>query len=413
MPVIHHETLPNGLQLVIEPIAGVKSLAMNLALPAGAAYEPEDALGLSAVLTEQMNRGAAGLSAREHSDALDRLGVQRDTSNDTRHIRLKAAMTSDMADEALPLLLNMALRPNLDDATFEPSRDLAIQALDSMLDEPQQHAVELLRTRHHPKPYNHSSLGHRDHLTAMTAQQVRDFADRCFVPGGAILALAGDIDLEHAHQQVLALTDSWTGQADEPPIAESGVGGYFNQPSESAQVHIALAFSTLPESAPQSILRHAATAVLSGGMSGRLFTEVREKRGLCYAVFASYHGGRDWGTVAGYAGTTPQRAQETLDVFVNELHRLSEGITQDEFQRAIVGMKSRLVMQGESTAARAGAIASDVYTLGRPRTLDELAEEVDGVTLDAINAFVRENPPGKITVVTLGPEALTPPDVLG
>ena len=154
------------------------------------------------------------------------------------------------------------------------------------------------------------------------------------------------------------------------------------------------------------MLQHTATAVLSGGMSGRLFTEVREKRGLCYAVAARYTGQRDWGTVGGYAGTTPERAQETLDVFIAELRRLSEGIDASEFQRAIIGMKSRLVMQGESSAARANTIAADVHIFGRPRSLDELTQCVDAVTLEKLNDYIKTNPPGEITVVTLGPDAL-------
>ena len=105
-------------------------------------------------------------------------------------------------------------------------------------------------------------------------------------------------------------------------------------------------------------------------------------------------------------GTTAPRAQETLDVLTAELRRLSEGVAQDEFDRAIVGMKSRLVMQGESTGARAAAIASDQYTLGRPRSLDELARKVDSIKLDDLNDFLGKNAPGEMTIVTVGPAAL-------
>ena len=124
-------------------------------------------------------------------------------------------------------------------------------------------------------------------------------------------------------------------------------------------------------------------------MSGRLFTEVREKRGLCYSVFASYAGHKTYGAVLGYAGTTVPRAQETLDVLVAELKRLSQGVEPDEYERAVVGMKSRLVMQGESTSARARAIAGDQYVYGQPRTLDEWAAKVDAITLGPLKR-VRE-----------------------
>ena len=176
-------------------------------------------------------------------------------------------------------------------------------------------------------------------------------------------------------------------------------------------MHIALAYPTVAETDPDSVTQQAAVAALSGGMSGRLFTEVREKRGLVYAVSASYAGQKDRGDIMAYAGTTAPRAQETLDVLTSELRRLSDGIAQDEFDRAVVGMKSRLVMQGESTSARASAIATDQYLYGRPKSLGEHAAEVDAVTLERVNEFVASRRPERMTVTTLGPAPLqTPPD---
>ncbi len=110
-----------------------------------------------------------------------------------------------------------------------------------------------------------------------------------------------------------------------------------------------------------------------------------------------------------YAGTTTPRAQETLDVLIHELRRLSDGATQSEFDRAVVGMKSGLVMQGESTSARASSIASDVHLYGRPRTLADAAAEIESLTLDRLNDYVAAHPPGKMTVVMLGPESLIVP----
>ena len=142
-------------------------------------------------------------------------------------------------------------------------------------------------------------------------------------------------------------------------------------------------------------------------MSGRLFTEVREKRGLCYAVYAAYASHKRIGAMLAYAGTTAARAQETLDVLEGELRKLSLGVDESEFRRAIVGMKSRLVMQGESTGARAGAIAGDQVVLGRPRTLEELTERVDHVTFERLNEYLKNHPPGAMTTVTIGPSPLT------
>ena len=139
---------------------------------------------------------------------------------------------------------------------------------------------------------------------------------------------------------------------------------------------------------------------------------MREKRGLCYSVSASYATERTFGRILAYVGTTPERAQESLDVLVAELLRIGtpDGVvTRDEFDRAIVGLKSSLVFSGESTGARAVALARDQFRLGLGRTLDELADELDQVTLDQVNAYGQTRTMGRVTIQTLGPDALTPP----
>ena len=146
--------------------------------------------------------------------------------------------------------------------------------------------------------------------------------------------------------------------------------------------------------------------VLSGGMSARLFTEVRERRGLCYSVYASYHTLRDRGAVFCYAGSTAERAQETLDVTLGELRRLGRGIEDHELDRLKARIKSALVMQQESSSARSTSVARDWYHLGAVRTLDELGRLVDGLTCSSINAYLAEHPPRDFTVVTLGSRAL-------
>lgn len=406
MSQIHHETLQNGLHLVVEPMAGVKSLAMTLLCPGGAALEPQNKLGVSTLLSEMLERGAGGRSAREHSDALDQLGVSRSTDNSIYHQTLRATMVSDKATRAMPLLLDMMLRPNLADESFEPAADLCLQALASLADEPQQQIGELIRHQHQPEPFGRSTFGEAAAIKAMKVEDVRQFASQVLVPDGAILSLAGDIDAAGAKALIEPLIENWQGQSQPEPEPTPAARGYHHQSSSSAQVHIALAMDAPPEKSENSLTQKVAVSVLSGGMSGRLFTEVREKRGLCYAVYARYSGQRVRGVITGYAGTTPERAQQTLDVFVAELKHLSQGVDESEFQRAIVGIKSQLVMQGESSSARSRAIASDVFLIGRPRSLDEHSAAVDAMTLDQLNAYVESNVLENMTIVTLGPDPL-------
>ena len=406
MQEIHTHQYPNGLSLVAEPMPGVRSLAMSLHTPAGVARQADTQLGVASLLAEMIGRGAGGLASREFNDKLDTLGVHRSMSAGNRHLRLSATLVGDNLDAALPLLINQALSPNLDKAELAPSRDLCLQEIAALEDDPQRRAMIKLREQHFPAPLGRSTEGVAEHIQALSLDDVRAFWQQGVVPGGSILAFAGDLDWQELIDKVAALTADWSGEADDVQPTTSPSRGYTHLTAETEQVHIGLGFDAPADPDENAILQRSAVSVLSGGMSSRLFTEVREKRGLCYSVYASYAGMRDRGAVLGYAGTTTPRAQETLDVFIAELHRLKQGIDKSELQRALVGMKSRLVMQGESTGARAGAIAADLYVHGHPRTLEERVAQIDAVTLEDVNRFVAQHPIDDLTVVTIGPEAL-------
>jgi predicted Zn-dependent peptidase len=178
---------------------------------------------------------------------------------------------------------------------------------------------------------------------------------------------------------------------------------------DTTQTQIGIAYPSVPIADPDYYAAHAAVNVLSGGMSARLFTEVREKRGLCYAVYASYLTLKGLGSVLCYAGTTNERAQETLDVTLGELKRLQNGIEAEEVDRVRAGLKSALIMQEESTSARAGALASDWYYLGRVRSFDEIQRAIDALTPEAIVSHLKRHPPRDFTIVTLGPAPLRVP----
>ena len=180
-------------------------------------------------------------------------------------------------------------------------------------------------------------------------------------------------------------------------------------PFQSNQSHVGVAYSTIPYKHPDYFQAWAAVGVLSSGSSSRLFTEVREKRGLCYTVYASLHTQRDRASVLCYAGTTAERAQETLDVTIGELERLGKGIEQSELGRLKARIKSSLIMQQESTSARsARSGATGIIWAGRDRWMKSASLWMRS-TADSINAFLEKNPPSNLLVVTLGPEPLVLP----
>ncbi|MCW5820437.1 MAG: insulinase family protein, partial [Trueperaceae bacterium] len=175
--------------------------------------------------------------------------------------------------------------------------------------------------------------------------------------------------------------------------------------ADSSQVQIGLAFPSPAPGTDDMYVYLLALEVLSGSMGARLFTEVREKRGLVYSVSAFFRALRGFGYTLGYAGTTAERASETLEVFLAELARLAEGVSDAELERARTGLLSSIVMAGEASGATAGRLSNDVVLFGRPRTAAEITARIDGVTLSQVNRYLAANPVPQPTVVTLGPAA--------
>lgn len=395
-----------GAMLLVERMPSVASVALNWLLPAGCATDPEPDDGIASMLSEIVFRGAGGLTSREHSDALDRQGVSRDSHVHSYHLRLTAILLGERLSGALPLLTAMITAPAFPEDAVEAVRSLCLQSLDSLQDDPQHLVMLRLRENHLPAPFNRHGYGRRDALERCTVEDLRSaWAQRCR-PGGAILAVAGAVDPGKLTQQVNRLLATWSGTAEEPVEEGLPPRGTVHVAQETNQVHLGVAWDAPPETAPEAILERLANTVLSGGSSARLFSEVRQKRSLCYSVGASYEAGRDRGLVTLYAGTTPARAQETLDVCLQEIERLRQGATKEEFDRAVVGIRSAIVMNGEATTARASALGLDLFRLGRTRTLEERLAEYDSVTLEQLNEYLAGREIGELTVATIGPEKL-------
>ncbi len=417
--VITTRALSCGMPLVCEVLSGVRSAGVCWMLPCGPAQDPPGLDGLSAMWNEMLPRGAGSRSSREFADALDALGVGRSVAAGTFALAIGATMLGTRLDAALPMLVDMVLRPRMDEQGIEPARDLCLQAIESLKDDPRERAVLGARARHLPDPINRSGLGSPAGLQAITRDDLVGRWKGVARPGGSVLGVAGAIDPAAVASRLEALLEGWTGRAVEPATAGSPVRGYAHETDQSNQVQI-IVMHDAPVDGPErdgvesrdALLERVVTAVLSGGMSGRLFTEVREKRGLCYAVQAGYRGDRTYGTVSAYVGTTPERAQESLDVLLAELDRINTPagrVTPEEFQRALVGFKSGLVFSGESTSARASALAGDTRRLGRARSLGEIADRLDSITLDEVNAYLARRTLGTLTIQTLGPAALRAP----
>lgn len=403
-PQVH--AFDNGLTVVFEPKPWLPTLSATLLLPFGSVTDPDGLEGSTNVLHEWMQRGAGSLSSRAYSDALEDLGVRRGGAAGRETSSFTMSFLASESSSVLPLLAAMVMEPRLDEEEFELAREVALQELDALDDAPTQRMFEGLLARFFESPQRRSSYGTEEGLRALTADGVRqDFTERVG-PQGAILAMAGGGTWETLLGEVEEAFAAWRGAVKPTPPVVLAPAARHHAHADSAQLQIGLAFPSPAPGTDEAYLFNVGLNVLSGSMGSRLFTEVREKRGLVYSVNASYRALKGFGYTLGYAGTTAERAAETLEVYLAELRRLKEGVDEAEIDRARTGILSTLVMQGDSSGATASRLAGDMFHIGRPRTLDEVKARIEGVTLGALNAYLAANPLPEPTVMTLGPKAI-------
>ncbi len=406
---IHQHTFANGLTLLAEHMDHVRSAAVNFLLPAGCAYDPPQQHGLASIFSDLITRGAGSRDSRELAVAMDRLGLDHSESVGQNHMRFWGSTLSRNLPASLEIYADILRRPHFPDDELEPVVALAMQDLLSLEDEPRAKVMVELRRRFWPSPLGQDRRGSAESLQRIDIESVRAFHKQRFGPKGLIVSVAGNIDWNSLKEQVERLFGDWTGGDPTPPKLTLAIRGNAHLTKDSAQTQIAIAYDSVPFGVAGYYDALGAVQVLSGGMGSRLFTEVREKRGLCYSVGASYSTFKEVGGVIGYAGTTAERAQETLDVTVAELKRLAEGVTPEEVQRVQAGLKSSVIMQEESTSSRAGALASDWYYLGRIRPVEELQAAIEALSPATILDHVRSHPPKDFTIVTVGKNELNLP----
>jgi predicted Zn-dependent peptidase len=403
---IFQHTYENGLTLLAEPMRHVRSATVYLLVPAGYAHDPADKLGLASILTEMSTRGAGRRDSEALTLALDNLGVDRGESVGPLNIGYSGGTLAANLPAALELYADILRRPMLAEADLEPALELLRQDLAALDDSPQDLVMLELRKRYHPSPLNRDRNGTRAGLDSITHADVLRHHGARFRPNGTIISVAGNVDWPALVDLVGRWFGDWTAIAVPPLLETPNVPASDHVPKETQQTQIAMAFPSVGMKHPQYYAARGAVGVLSSGMSSRLFTEVREKRGLCYSVYASHETVLDRGAVFAYAGTRAERAQETLDVMLAEMFKLKDGISDDERDRVKAGLKTSLIMQQESTGARAGAIARDWYYLNRVRSFDELQSAIDTLSIPAMLDYAAAFPFAEPTVVTLGPAPL-------
>ena len=412
---LHATTLDNGIVLLGEDLPGVESVAIAFHTPAGAIHDGQafgggpTRCGLATLAGEMMLRGAGDRSGRRIVEDLENAGIQWAQAVSMSHSSFSGAMVARQLPIALPIYADILRRPLLPEDQLESARQMVLQNLAGTEDDPAHRAILALKQMHSPSPWGRPAEGLSSDVAEIALDEIRRFVATLVKPQATIIAAAGRLDWDDLVRRIDRLFGDWE-PGPIPEVVAGPRGVHFQHvPHDSQQTHIALAWSVPAYRFDASYEATAALSVLGGGSSSRFFTEVREKRGLCYSVSAGYQTHRDFASAVCYSGTSAERAQETLDVMLAEIRRLPGSIQDEELARVKARAKSGLVMQQESSAARAGGIGRQWYHLGRVRTLSEELDRLDRLSIASVEKWLGEHPPEDLSIVSLGREPLEVP----
>jgi predicted Zn-dependent peptidase len=399
--------LKNGLTVIVEPLEAFSSVSYELHVSGGLVSDDEETFGNSLLLPDLSERGVAGMDSRAFSDAFDNLGFRHGTSVSSERFIFRGTGLADVFSAALELTSKQVLAATLPEQEVASIVELLKQDEKSLDDAPSRKVAVELSKRYLPHPFNRQSYIDPTKIEKLSAKNCRALFDKCVRPDGAILSVAGNVKESEVLKEIEKYFGDWSGKGVvEPKFTGVSDPFQYHIQKDTAQVQISLIYPSVKFGEPLFYTSKVCNEILSGGMFGRLFVEVREKRGLCYSVYSRHSGGKYAGTVYAYSGTTPERATDTLTVMLETIKGVKGTVTQEELDRAKVNLKSTLIISEESAASRAGSNAGDYWLHGRIRTLEEISKEIDKVTASDIDQYIEKYSPDKFSLVTLGPKPL-------
>jgi predicted Zn-dependent peptidase len=406
----YSQTLSCGVTLLGEEMEAVNSVAVSVLVPVGAATDPAGLEGAANVLSEMLHRGAGPYDKVQLSAEYEKLGTVASHSSGVETSSIGVTLLSENLPKAIELICHTLRRPHLPESELENATQLALQELKSLEDEPSSKVMVELAADLYSYPFGRCQLGTADGIGNLTASNIKSYFQEQFVPSGVLIGVAGKFSWDEVVRCFERELGDWSGSKELLPSGTLNSGGSTRHIyKDTNQLQIALAYPSVSFEHPDFYKARLAVNVLSGGMAGRLFIEVREKRGLVYRVSASHSATRGRAAVFCYAGTTLERSQETLDVMFAELNKLKEGILAEELQRAKADLKSKLILSSESSSARASVLVSDFWNLNRVRTVEEIRDSIDAVTAEDIIGHLHDFPVSNVALVTLGQKGLELP----
>jgi len=381
-------TLSNGFRIVTESMPGLKSAALGIWAMAGGRHERPEQNGIAHFLEHMAFKGTSQRSALQIAEAIEDVGGYINAYTSREMTAYYARVLEADVPLALDVISDIVLNPVFDLNEIEVERGVILQEIGQVLDTPDDIVFDWLQEAAYPEQaLGRSILGPAERVRAFSREDLSGFVGEHYAPDQMILSAAGAVDHDEIVRMAEALFGGLKPAGHLEPTGASFAGGEKRMIKPLEQAHFTLAFESPGYRDPSIYAAQIYASALGGGMSSRLFQEVREKRGLCYSIFAQAGAYADTGMVTLYAGTSGSQVADLAELTVDEMIRAAGDITPAEVGRARAQMKAGLLMGLESPSSRAERLARNVAIWGRVPELDETIARIDAVTTGDVKAF--------------------------
>jgi predicted Zn-dependent peptidase len=396
--------LKSGIHVVTDAMAHLESASLGVWVNAGSRDERREENGISHFLEHMAFKGTRRRSARQIAEEIEAVGGDLNAATGAETTAYYARVLKDDVPLALDVLADILSEPAFDRDELVREQNVIVQEIGAVADTPDDLVFEHLQAVAFPdQPLGRSILGTAKTVRSFDGSTLRDYLARNYRAPDMVVAAAGAVDHENVVAEVERRFAGFNGPANLPSQPASFGGGSHVEKRDLEQVHIAVALPGLPQTDPTLYSLQAFTNALGGGMSSRLFQEAREKRGLCYSIYAFHVPYSDIGMFGLYAGTDAADTAGLMRLIVEEIANATETLSETEVSRAKAQMKAGLLMALESSGERIGQMARQLITYGRPLAVDELVAKVDAVTAESARAAGRALlGRGKLATAVLG-----------
>ncbi|MBX9773139.1 MAG: insulinase family protein [Xanthobacteraceae bacterium] len=397
--------LPTGLTVVTDAMPHLESASLGVWVGAGSRDERSDEHGISHLLEHMAFKGTKRRNARQIAEEIEAVGGDLNAATSVESTSYYSRVLRADVPLAIDVLSDILSNPAFDPEELQREQGVIVQEIGAAEDSPDDIVFDKLQEQAFPgQPVGRSILGTRESVKSFDRKRLAAYLARNYRAPDMVVAAAGAVDHRALVEQVEKQFASFAGAAAPVPEPAHFVGGTYIEKRDLEQVHVALAMHGLPQRDPNLFSMQVFTSVLGGGMSSRLFQEVREIRGLCYSIYAFHAPYSDTGMFGLYAGTDASDLPELMRVVVAEIANASETITEVEIARAKAQMKAGLLMALESSGARAEQLARQMMAWGRPMPLSELVAKIEAVTVESARAAGRALiARGRPAIAALGP----------